>query len=48
VLVRLRLCRRPSAAAPARTAEEDVAEIARHFGIDAAALRRVVEEAAAG
>jgi hypothetical protein len=46
--VRLRLRRRPGAAAPARTAEEDVAEIARHFGIDAEALRRIVEEVATG
>src|SRR5207302_597770 len=48
VLARLRLCRRRGAAAPARTDEEDVAEIARHLGIDGAALRRVVEEATAG
>jgi hypothetical protein len=46
VLARLRLCRRPGAAPPSRTAEEDVAKIARHFGIDPAPLRRVVEEVA--
>ena len=43
----LRLCRRPGAAAPDRTAEEDIAEIAARYGRDAAALRRVVEEAGA-
>jgi hypothetical protein len=45
VLARLPLCRRPGAA-PSRTADDDIAEIARHFGIDAAALLRIVEEAA--
>jgi len=40
------LASRPGAAAPSRTAEEDVEEIARHFGIAAEALLRVVEEAA--
>jgi hypothetical protein len=44
VLTALRLCRRPGEAAPARTAGEDVATIARRFGLDAGALRRVVEE----
>jgi hypothetical protein len=46
VLARLRLCRRPGAAGPSRTAGEDVEEVARHFGIDAGALRRIVEEGA--
>ncbi|HKI36887.1 MAG TPA: hypothetical protein VKA46_33855 [Gemmataceae bacterium] len=45
VLASVRLCRRPGAAAPDRTAEEDVAEIARRFGLDAEALARVVQEA---
>ena len=36
--------RRPGAAEPKRTAAEDVSEIAARFGLDAAALRRVVEE----
>ena len=31
---------------PARAAEQDVAAIARHLGIDAGALRRIFEEAA--
>jgi hypothetical protein len=47
-LADLRLCRRPGAAAPGRTAEEDLAEIAGRFGIDPAALGRIVEEAAGG
>ena len=47
VVVALRLCRRPGTAQPDRTTEDDVNEIARRFGIDAAALRRVVEEVAA-
>jgi hypothetical protein len=46
VLTQLRLCWWPSAALPLRTAEEDVTAIAERFGIDAGALRRVVEEAA--
>jgi hypothetical protein len=46
VLTPLRLCRRPGAGEPSWTWEEDVAEIARRFGLDAAALGRVVEEAA--
>jgi hypothetical protein len=46
VLTQLRLCRRPGAAEPGRTAEEDLAAIAGPFGIDAVALRRVVENAA--
>jgi hypothetical protein len=46
VLTQLRLCRRPGAAEPGRTTAEDRAEIARRFGIDTAALGRVVEEAA--
>jgi hypothetical protein len=44
VLAQLRLCRRPGAAAPGRTAEEDTAQIAGRFGIDAAALLRIVQE----
>jgi hypothetical protein len=39
----LRLCRRPGAAAPGRTAEEDVADIAQRYGLDAAAPRRLVD-----
>jgi hypothetical protein len=51
VLTLLRLCRRPGAAAPGAaapgpTAEDDVAKIAHHFGVDAAALWRMVEEVA--
>ncbi|MBI1917673.1 MAG: hypothetical protein HYS12_23505 [Planctomycetes bacterium] len=38
VLTDLRLCRRPGAAAPRWTVEEDIARIAGHFSIDAAAL----------
>jgi hypothetical protein len=48
VLTDLRLCRRPGAAEPARTAAEDMASIARRFGLDAAVLGRVVAEAAPG
>jgi hypothetical protein len=48
VLTLLRLCRQPGAAEPPRTTEADVAEIARCFGLDAAALERVVEETAGG
>ena len=44
-LRRRRLYRRPGAAAPDRTAEEDIADIARRFGLEAAALARVVERA---
>jgi hypothetical protein len=47
-LTQLRLCRRPGVAEPGRTAEEDVAVSATRFGIDAAALRRIVEEGAGG
>jgi len=43
VLTQLRPCRRPGEAAPARTRGEDVVAIARRFGLDAGALRRVVE-----
>ena len=42
-LTRLRLCRMPGAAEPQGTADEDVRDIAAHFGIDPAALGRVVE-----
>jgi hypothetical protein len=45
-LTQLRPCRRPGTAEPGRTAEEDVAVIATHFGIDAAALRKIVEKGA--
>jgi hypothetical protein len=48
VLTPLRLCRRPGAAAPSWTAEADVAEIARRFGLGAAALGRVVGEITVG
>jgi hypothetical protein len=44
-LAELRLCRRPGAAAPGRTAAEDLAEIAGRFGLNAAALGRIVAEA---
>jgi hypothetical protein len=44
-LTRRRLCRRQGAAEPQRTADEDVRDIAVHFGIDAEQLRRVVEGA---
>ena len=46
MLTQLRLCRRPGAALPSRTAAEDMVEIAACIGLDAAALRRVVEEGA--
>src|SRR5262245_21665526 len=39
-LTQLRLCRRPGAALPSRTAAEDVAEIAARFGLGAAARGR--------
>jgi hypothetical protein len=45
VVVALRLCRRPGIV-PERTAEDDIEEIARRFGVSAAALARVVEAAA--
>jgi len=44
VLTSLRLCRRPGAAQPGPTAALDVAAMAARFGVDAAALRQVVEE----
>jgi hypothetical protein len=44
-VVALRLCRRPGAVEPDRTANEDVQEIARRFAVDAAALARIVAEA---
>jgi len=44
VLTSLRLCRRPGAAQPGRTAAFDVAAMAARFGVAAAALRQVVEE----
>ncbi len=46
VLVRLRLCRRPGAVEPERTAEQDIEAIAGLFGIDPAALRRIALKAA--
>jgi hypothetical protein len=46
VLTQLRLCRRPAAALPSRTAADDVVEIAARLGLDTAALRLVVEEGA--
>jgi hypothetical protein len=42
VLTSLRLCRRPGAAEPERTADQDIADIARRFNLDAVALRRIV------
>jgi hypothetical protein len=48
VLTQLRLCRRPGAAEPSRAVEVDVVATAERLGIDAAALRRIVEEAASG
>jgi hypothetical protein len=48
VLTDLRLCRWPGAAEPRWTVGEDVARIAGHFGVDAQALQRVVEEVADG
>ncbi|HKI37990.1 MAG TPA: hypothetical protein VKA46_39415 [Gemmataceae bacterium] len=45
VLTSLRLCRRPGAAAPERTTDQDISDIARRFGIDPAALARIVQEA---
>jgi hypothetical protein len=45
-LTGLLLCRRPGTAASYQTAEEDITDIAGLFGIDPAALRRVVCETA--
>jgi hypothetical protein len=45
VLTPLRLCRRPGAALPLRLEEQDVRDIAERFGLDASALRRVIDEA---
>jgi hypothetical protein len=42
-LTKLRLCRRPGAE-PSRSAEDDIGDIARHFGIDPAKLRQVVND----
>jgi hypothetical protein len=42
------LCRRPGAAEPERSAEQDIADIARRFNLDAAALRRIVTGGTAG
>jgi hypothetical protein len=44
-LASVRLCRKPGAAEPHRTAGQDIEDICRRFGCDAAALRRVVAEA---
>jgi hypothetical protein len=46
VLTQFCLCRRPGAAEPSRPTEADMAAIAERFGLDAAALRGIVEEAA--
>jgi hypothetical protein len=46
VLMDLRLCRLPGAAGPTLTADEDIAAIAARYGLDAAALRRVVRAGA--
>jgi hypothetical protein len=43
-LASVRLCRRPGAAEPDRTAEEDIQDIARRFGINPDALRQVVAD----
>jgi hypothetical protein len=43
-LASVRLCRRPGASAD-RSADEDLADITRAFGIDPEALRRVLDEA---
>src|SRR5437870_659246 len=43
VLLTLRLCRMPGVAEPHRTMEEDITDIADTFGVNAAALRRIVE-----
>jgi hypothetical protein len=48
VLTPLHLCRRQGEAEQSRTSEEDVAEIARRFGLDPAAPVRVVEDAVGG
>jgi hypothetical protein len=40
----VRLCRRPGAAEPDRGAEQDIDDICRRFGIDPAALRRVLAD----
>jgi hypothetical protein len=48
VVVALRLCRRPGAAEPNWTAEEEVEEIARRFAVDAVALARIVREVGSG
>jgi hypothetical protein len=45
VLTSLRLCRKPGAAAPQRTAEQDIDDICRRFGVNPEALRRIVAEA---
>jgi hypothetical protein len=44
VLTSLRLCRRPGAAEPERTADDDMRVIARRFALDEEALRRVVND----
>jgi hypothetical protein len=48
VLTPLRLCHRPGTAEPSWPTEEDVLEIARRFGMDAAALGKVIEEVSGG
>jgi hypothetical protein len=44
MLTKLRLCRRPGADLPCRTAAKDVARMATRFGLAAGRLARVVEE----
>jgi hypothetical protein len=44
-LTHLRLCRRPGAAMPQRTAEEDVQAIAGRFACDAGTLPRILDYA---
>jgi hypothetical protein len=46
VLTQLRLACRPGAALSSRTAADDVVEIAARFGLDAAALRRILADTA--
>jgi hypothetical protein len=47
-LASVRLCRRPGAAEPHRTAGQDIEDICRRFGCDRAALRRIVREGTTG
>jgi hypothetical protein len=43
-LVDLRLCRRPGAALPQRTVEQDIHDIAARYGVNAAVLASIVRE----